>query len=246
MASPIFNSVFNSLSRLSVRAGAFIIRWKPVALATGATLSTYVLTSAYLYEINLSTGASMEPTIPNCTNWLGVNRTYRKGNGIQIGDCVQIASPQQPNVLAGKRVVGLPGDYVLRSKDKSPTPGGAPMPGVTDWKRRFAVDQVQEGGTHVASIQDQDEGEEWEEPEMIQVPEGHVWVEGDNLGWSRDSRVYGPVPMALIRGRSGWYRDGFFSWNSLKPGKGLRKVEEWEIDAVLGEDESEIESEKKR
>jgi len=36
---------------------------------------------------------------------------------------------------------------------------------------------------------------------MIQVPEGHCWVVGDNMPWSRDSRHFGPLPMALIRGK---------------------------------------------
>ncbi|CRG84404.1 mitochondrial inner membrane protease subunit 1 [Talaromyces islandicus] len=39
------------------------------------------------------------------------------------------------------------------------------------------------------------------EKEMIQVPEGHVFLVGDNLPWSRDSRNYGPVPMGLINGK---------------------------------------------
>ncbi|XP_004067284.1 mitochondrial inner membrane protease subunit 1 isoform X1 [Oryzias latipes] len=33
------------------------------------------------------------------------------------------------------------------------------------------------------------------------VPKGHVWLEGDNLTNSSDSRNYGPIPYALIRGR---------------------------------------------
>lgn len=34
-----------------------------------------------------------------------------------------------------------------------------------------------------------------------QVPEGHCWMGGDNIPESIDSKVYGPVPLALIRGK---------------------------------------------
>lgn len=36
---------------------------------------------------------------------------------------------------------------------------------------------------------------------MVQVPEGHCWIVGDNLVWSRDSRIFGPVPLALVTGK---------------------------------------------
>jgi inner membrane protease subunit 1 len=36
---------------------------------------------------------------------------------------------------------------------------------------------------------------------IFKVPEGHVFLAGDNLPWSRDSRNYGPVPMGLINGK---------------------------------------------
>eukprot|EP00197_Chlamydomonas_leiostraca_P005315 CAMPEP_0202858956 /NCGR_PEP_ID=MMETSP1391-20130828/1279_1 /ASSEMBLY_ACC=CAM_ASM_000867 /TAXON_ID=1034604 /ORGANISM="Chlamydomonas leiostraca, Strain SAG 11-49" /LENGTH=126 /DNA_ID=CAMNT_0049537943 /DNA_START=181 /DNA_END=561 /DNA_ORIENTATION=+ len=37
--------------------------------------------------------------------------------------------------------------------------------------------------------------------QRVMVPRGHVWLQGDNLLHSLDSRVYGPVPLALVRGR---------------------------------------------
>ena len=37
--------------------------------------------------------------------------------------------------------------------------------------------------------------------EHVVVPKGHIWVSGDNADLSRDSRNYGPVSMALIRGK---------------------------------------------
>ncbi|KAE8450964.1 hypothetical protein EG329_005404 [Mollisiaceae sp. DMI_Dod_QoI] len=37
--------------------------------------------------------------------------------------------------------------------------------------------------------------------QMIQIPQGHCWVVGDNLHASRDSRMFGPMPVALIKGK---------------------------------------------
>ena len=44
-------------------------------------------------------------------------------------------------------------------------------------------------------------GEKAPSAEHVIVPAGHFWVGGDNAAWSRDSRDYGPVPMALMKGR---------------------------------------------
>ena len=202
-----------------------------------------LLVEEYLFSINDSEGSSMFPTIPDARNTLFVNKTYRNGRGIQVGDCVQIRSPIHRTQYSGKRVIGLPGDYVLRSKYASPTPGGIPLCGVTDWKKRLDVQRAitdhklnQDQIMRIMAESEQEQFDAWEEPEMIQVPEGHIWVEGDNLAWSRDSRFYGAVPMALVKGRSWGYIDGFFSgFTSLKPGRGLRRVEDDEITAVLGD-----------
>ncbi|PGH11244.1 signal peptidase I [Helicocarpus griseus UAMH5409] len=61
------------------------------------------------------------------------------------------------------------------------------------------------------------------EAEMIRVPEGHIWVVGDNLPWSRDSRTYGPIPMGLVTGKVIMRGKSFYSagWlrNTLEPAK---------------------------
>ena len=36
---------------------------------------------------------------------------------------------------------------------------------------------------------------------MVKVPDGHIWVEGDNPWNSNDSRNYGAIPASLIVGR---------------------------------------------
>ena len=35
----------------------------------------------------------------------------------------------------------------------------------------------------------------------LKVPPGHVYLVGDNLPWSRDSRTFGPVPLGLVNGK---------------------------------------------
>lgn len=35
----------------------------------------------------------------------------------------------------------------------------------------------------------------------VSVPKGHIWLQGDNRFNSTDSRHYGPVPCALVRGK---------------------------------------------
>lgn len=35
----------------------------------------------------------------------------------------------------------------------------------------------------------------------INIPKGRCWLEGDNENNSTDSRSYGPVPLAMIRGK---------------------------------------------
>ncbi|KAK3351624.1 peptidase S24/S26A/S26B/S26C, partial [Neurospora tetraspora] len=104
-----------------------------------------------------ASGPSMLPTFEVVGEWLVVSRFHKYGNGVNVGDLVVYQIPiSTSGELGVKRIMGMPGDYVLVD---TPVPGG---------------------GT---------------------VPEGHCWVVGDNLTASRDSRTFGPVPLALIRGK---------------------------------------------
>eukprot|EP00258_Populus_trichocarpa_P043200 XP_024459219.1 mitochondrial inner membrane protease subunit 1 isoform X4 [Populus trichocarpa] len=35
----------------------------------------------------------------------------------------------------------------------------------------------------------------------VMVPKGHIWIQGDNMYASCDSRHYGPVPYGLVQGK---------------------------------------------
>ncbi|CAN0891203.1 Mitochondrial inner membrane protease subunit 1 [Linum grandiflorum] len=41
-----------------------------------------------------------------------------------------------------------------------------------------------------------------ENSRTVLVPKGHVWIQGDNVYASADSRYFGPVPYGLIQGRA--------------------------------------------
>ena len=108
-------------------------------------------------------GPSMLPTLSVRGDLVYCSRYYRRGRGIKVGDVIEIRHPMMPEAGAIKRVVGMPGDFVLRDPLVEEIPG--------------------EGGG------------------MLQVPEGHCWIIGDNVGSSRDSRFYGPIPLALVQGK---------------------------------------------
>lgn len=181
------------------------------------TFATFTLIKIYVFEYGTADGASMYPTITDGTSSIAIDKRYRNGRGIQVGDCILFSSPLFPRLSLNKRVIGMPGDIVLRSQDRHPTPGDIPVCGITDWKKNMAAART-EMGSDV-------EEEEYSEPMMIQVPQGHVWVEGDNLSHSRDSRYLGPIPMGLIRGRVSFWTAGTFGpFHSLNPGKGFSKV----------------------
>lgn len=121
----------------------------------------------------------MIPTIAWDGDWILLSKLHRYGRNVSVGDLISYLHPIRQGVVGVKRVVGMPGDFVLR--DTPPDTYG----------------------------QREEKREHW----MVQVPEGHCWVVGDNLDASRDSRHFGPLPLALVRGKvvaRVWPRPGVF------------------------------------
>ncbi|OTB18884.1 hypothetical protein K445DRAFT_30435, partial [Daldinia sp. EC12] len=136
------------------------------ALALGHLLVTYGYSTGYGW------GPSMLPTFLTMNEWFVTDRSHRRGRGINVGDCVVYGIPVAPGEEGVKRVLGLPGDYVLLN---SPGVGSDTMMQVCLFISAHSL--------------------------LRKVPKGHCYIVGDNLPWSRDSRDFGPLPMALIKGK---------------------------------------------
>lgn len=91
---------------------------------------------------------------------------------IQRGSLVTSVSPANPSYQVLKRVIGLEGDTICID------PSGGRR---RDEESRLKTWQMGEG--------------------MLVVPKGHLWLAGDNTSNSTDSRDYGPVPVALVKGK---------------------------------------------
>ncbi|KAF1359758.1 LexA/Signal peptidase [Lizonia empirigonia] len=82
------------------------------------------------------------------------------------------------NIAVGdgcKRVIGMPGDFV----------------------------SVVSAAREDADLDKEGEEGDWAnvKERVVRVPEGHCWIAGDNLEWSRDSRLFGPLPLGLVKAK---------------------------------------------
>ncbi|KAF1836304.1 LexA/Signal peptidase [Decorospora gaudefroyi] len=134
---------------------------------------------SYIGGLCTTEGISMIPTMPHSylsTPVVLFSSLHRRGRNIRVGDVVTYTHPVLPGESGCKRVIGMPGDFV-----------SVMTPGRIRGEDVEAVD----GEGRWASVREQ----------MVRVPEGHCWLAGDNLEWSRDSRLYGPLPLGLVRAK---------------------------------------------
>jgi hypothetical protein len=90
----------------------FLYTARPFLYVAGS-LASYKLISEYLIALEGSSGPSMFPTLRVDGDFLLISRFQRYGRGVRIGDLVVYAQPQFSHFGAAKRIVGMPGDYVV-------------------------------------------------------------------------------------------------------------------------------------
>ena len=166
------------------------------AVRTVQLVAALHLFSTSVAEIRLCSGFSMLPTISHEGEWVLVSPLpywsilYPAGhrNGPKRGELVFATSPVDPAHTVCKRVIGVEGDLI----EVEPRRGEARKWNSSKESREVGVD-VQHADTLIAHRRG--------EGHWIRIPKGSVWLAGDNMSNSTDSRTYGPVPLALVKGR---------------------------------------------
>ena len=154
------------------------VEW--VVIIGGAFLVAFVVKTFLIQAFFIPSG-SMLPTLHEDDRVL-VNKLSYDLHDVHRGDLVVFERPQ--GEAAGqikdliKRVVGLPGEHIEQRNG-----------------RVYIDDQLLEepyldDGTQTTNLEAQD------------IPEGHVFVMGDNRGDSMDSRVFHAIDEDLIVGRA--------------------------------------------
>jgi signal peptidase I len=155
------------------------------------------------------TSGSMEPAVLIGDHVYADLAAYRSA-GPARGELVVYASPENPAILAIKRVIGLAGE-VIEIRDKQVLLGGRPL--ADPWGRHSApeVFRREPGKPEVLAMRDN--------LGPLRIPAGTVFVLGDERDNSYDSRFFGPVPLSSLRGRLLYV---YWSPDRSRIGKSLR------------------------
>ncbi len=152
--------------------------WVTFLLETAQTIILavvlYFLIDSVVARVRVE-NISMEPTL-NPGEFILVNKLAVKLNDINRGDIIVFHFPQNPKEDYIKRVIGLPGDSIVIRNNK------------------VYVNNQEITEPYIAA-----------EPAYMGnwvVPEGNLFVLGDNRNQSSDSHSWGYVPMNLVVGKA--------------------------------------------
>ncbi len=144
--------------------------------------SLFIVTYLFIVAPNQVKGASMEPSFYTGEYILTSKITY-KFRGPHRGDVIVFKSPKNPDIDYIKRIIGLPGDQIM-VKNSDVYINNQPL--TEDYIA--AKTNLWEGGALREGV-------------PLTVPEGDIFVMGDNRPRSSDSREFGPVPLDTIIGQ---------------------------------------------
>lgn len=144
--------------------------------------SIFIVIYLYIAAPHQIKGASMNPTLLN-GQYILTSKIAYKFSPIKRGDVVVFASPKNPNIDFIKRIIGLPGDRVMVKAGQ------------------VYVNDTALHEDYIAGETKVFEGKFIQEGMEIVVPEGEIFVLGDNRPRSSDSREFGTVPISNIIGK---------------------------------------------
>ncbi|CAM9526924.1 unnamed protein product, partial [Phaeothamnion confervicola] len=144
----------------------------------------------YAVEVDMCVGPSMLPTFNQTGDVVVLDRASPLlGRSLRHHDVVVAKSPTDPHQTVCKRIRAMAGDVVTVRAHQCITSILSNHYFPLSNYFSFCLMPAMHRPLFSLSIY------------LHQVPPGHVWLEGDNPDNSTDSRSYGPVPLAMIRGR---------------------------------------------
>lgn len=146
------------------------------------------LIRTFVFESYQVEGTSMLNTVHNGDRVLVSKLAFRLGQP-HTGEVIVFKSPVSPGQDWIKRVIGVPGETVSVKHNVVYLNGKRyPEPFLT-YRKSVNIPP-------------------------LKVPPGYVWVEGDNRPHSFDSRSFGFLPEANVRGRAilVWWSPADFKW----------------------------------
>ncbi len=144
--------------------------------------SIFIVIYLFIAQPHQIKGISMDDTFHN-GDYILTSKVSYKFTPPALGDIVVFESPSNPDIDYIKRIIGTPGDRIML-KDSVVTRNGVAL------SEPYAKQPINvfEGGFLQT-------GQE------VVVPEGYVFVMGDNRPRSSDSREFGFVPQEHIVGK---------------------------------------------
>ncbi len=144
--------------------------------------SLFIVVYLFIMQPNQVKGASMDPTF-NSGDYIFTSKVTYKFRSYNRGDVVVFKSPRNPDIEYIKRIIGLPGDKVM-IKDSE-----------------VYVNGVKLTENYIAAKTNLWENGFSKNGEEVTVPDGELFVMGDNRPRSSDSREFGPVPEDTVIGQ---------------------------------------------